>query len=51
MKSGCRTAKSGCRTVPAQAVHIPTYWELWVSPERGCSPVEVRLCIVSLVAA
>ena len=50
--AGCRTVKSGCRTVPAQAVHISTHWdlELWVSPERGCSPVEVRLCIVSLAS-
>ena len=48
MKSGCRTGKSGCRKVPAQAVHI--YWELWLRPERGCSPVEVRLCVVSLVS-
>jgi hypothetical protein len=51
--AGCRTVKSGCRTVPAQAVHISTYWELWVSPERGCSPVEgtglgLRLCIACL---
>ena len=50
VKSGCRTMKSGCRTVPAQAVHISTYWELWVSPERGCSSVEVRLCIASLAS-
>ena len=50
--AGCRTVKSGCRTVSAQAVHISTHWdwELWVSPERGCSPVEVRLCIVSLAS-
>ena len=50
--AGCRTVKSGCRTVPAQAVHISTHWdlELWVSPERGYSPVEVRLCIVSLAS-
>ena len=48
--AGCRTAAAGCRTVSAQAVHISTYWELWVSPERGCSPVEARLCIVSLVS-
>ena len=46
MKSGCRTGKSGCRTVPTQAVCISTYWELWLSPERGCSPVE-RLYIAS----
>ena len=56
--AGCRTVKSGCRTVPAQAVHISTHWdlELWVSPERGCSPVEgsglgLRLCIVCLHAS
>ena len=56
--AGCRTVKSGCRTVPAQAVHISTLWdlELWVSPERGCSPVEgsglgLRLCIVCLHAS
>ena len=50
--AGCRTVKSGCRTVSAQAVHISTHWdwELWVSPERGCSPVEVRLCTVSLAS-
>ena len=53
--AGCRTAAAGCRTVPAQAVHISALWdwELWVSPERGCSPVEgtglgLRLCIVCL---
>ena len=50
VKSGCRTGKSGCRTVPAQAVHISTYRELWSSPERSCSPVKVRLCIASLVS-
>ena len=50
VKSGCRTEKSGCRIVPAHAMHISTYWELWASPERGCNPVEVRLCIVSLVS-
>ena len=51
MKSGCKTGKSGCRTVPAQAVHIATYWELWLSPERGYSPVDrLRLCIVSVVS-
>ena len=54
--AGCRTVKSGCRTVPAQAVHISTYWELWVSPGRGCSPVEgtglgLRLCIACLHAS
>ena len=36
--------------MPAQAVHISAYWELWLSPERGYGPVEVRLCIVSLVS-
>ena len=53
--AGCRTAAAGCRTVPAQAAHISALWdwELWVSPERGCSPVEgtglgLRLCIVCL---
>ena len=56
--AGCRTAAAGCRTVPAQAVHISALWdwELWVSPERGCSPVEgsglgLRLCIACLHAS
>ena len=56
--AGCRTAAAGCRTVPAQAAHISALWdlELWLSPGRGCSPVEgsglgLRLCIVCLHAS